>query len=464
MVFSSLGFIFVFLPFVFVIYQLLSLVNHNFLKNIWLVISSLFFYYLGNERDLWWLLSSVIVNYIFAYCIDYTEKRIIKKIFLGGSIALNLSVLVYFKFSGLFLENRNTIIPLGISFFTFQAISYTVDVYRDRRALRNPVDVALYITFFPQLIAGPIIRFNEIEKEIQNRKTKISDLAAGIRRFIIGVCKKVLLANTLGELADMVFGYKEWGNCSILFLWLGLISYSLQIYYDFSGYSDMAIGLGRMFGFHFAENFNYPYISKSLTDFWRRWHISLSRWFRDYLYIPIGGARCGIVRHIFNLFVVWLATSLWHGVDLTFLFWGMSYFLFIVCEKYIFKPENFKNKIYIILYRFFTMLMIILLWMVFRSESIISAGQMFLALFGCAGNAFIDKAFLFNLRSYLVPLISGIIFCVPIIPILENWSGFSILSKEIYSLIESVVLLFLFVVSIAYIAIGSYNPFLYFIF
>lgn len=291
MVFSSLGFIFVFLPFVFAIYQLLSLVNHNFLKNIWLVISSLFFYYLGNEKDLWWLLSSVIVNYIFAYCIDYTEKRIIKKIFLGGSIALNLSVLVYFKFSGLFTENRNTIIPLGISFFTFQAISYIVDVYRDKRALRNPIDVALYITFFPQLIAGPIIRFNEIEKEIQNRKTKVSDLTAGIRRFIIGVCKKVLLANMLGELADLVFGYKEWRNCSILFLWLGLISYSLQIYFDFSGYSDMAIGLGRMFGFHFAENFNYPYISKSLTDFWRRWHISLSRWFKDYLYIPLGGVR-----------------------------------------------------------------------------------------------------------------------------------------------------------------------------
>lgn len=285
-----------------------------------------------------------------------------------------------------------------------------------------------------------------------------------MRRFVIGLCKKVLLANTLGELADLVYAYENWEKASVLFLWLGVISYSLQIYYDFSGYSDMAIGLGKMFGFHFSENFNYPYISKSLTDFWRRWHISLSYWFRDYLYIPIGGARCGIVRHIFNLFIVWLATSVWHGMSFTFLFWGMSYFIFIVLEKYVFKPENFNKRLYSVLYRFFTLLMVALLWMVFRSESITVARRMFLALFGFYGNAFIDKAFLFNLRSYLFPIISAFIFCIPIVPLMENWSNGNRLYREIYTSIEGLLVAVLFIFTISYIIIGSYNPFLYFIF
>ena len=300
MLFTSLEFLLFFFPVALGVYLFLP---HR-ARNYWLFLVSLVFYAWGEPIFVLVMLFSIICNYFAALHIEELEiGSLLKKSFLALVICINLGILFVFKYMNFLTENlrawfptlqnniqqTNIVLPIGISFFTFQAISYIVDVYRDKRALRNPIDVALYITFFPQLIAGPIIRFNEIEKEIQNRKTKVSDLTAGIRRFIIGVCKKVLLANMLGELADLVFGYKEWRNCSILFLWLGLISYSLQIYFDFSGYSDMAIGLGRMFGFHFAENFNYPYISKSLTDFWRRWHISLSRWFKDYLYIPLGG-------------------------------------------------------------------------------------------------------------------------------------------------------------------------------
>lgn len=330
------------------------------------------------------------------------------------------------------------------------------------KALRNPFDMALYIVFFPQLIAGPIIRFKDFYKELLTRESKMEDMVEGMKRFTIGLCKKVLIANTIGELSDTVFGIEEYAGASVGFLWLGAIAYTIQIYYDFSGYSDMAIGLARIFGFHYKENFNYPYAASSITDFWRRWHISLSGWFRDYVFIPLGGSRCSKARTVRNLLVVWLLTGIWHGANWTFLLWGLSYFIFLVLEKMVIHPEKIKNKLLQIFYRVLIIIIVVLLWVIFRANSVERAMEYIVGMFGAYGQQLLGEDIAFNISSYYVPLLAGMGLSVP-------WFSISQVKRNprlygSFVLIQNLILVILFFVVTAYLLMGSYNPFLYYIF
>lgn len=324
MVFSSLHFLFFFLPVVLIGYFLIK----PKYSNAWLLLASLYFYYVGAKNYLKLLLLIIGIAYISGLFISLLKKKWMKKVCMTLSVLSMISVMAYYKYYDFVLDNfnnffhtsyplSNMVLPIGISFFVFQAISYVVDVYRGESYLKNPIDMALYISFFPQLIAGPIVRFHDIREYLgaEYRKIDFDNLAQGIWRFSIGLCKKVIIANNLGALSNIVFGVRNIYMYSILYTWLGAIAYTLQIYYDFSGYSDMAIGLGKIFGFEFQENFNYPYSAKSIKDFWRRWHISLSQFFRDYVYIPLGGNKCSKARWVFNMMVVWLLTGIWHGAS-----------------------------------------------------------------------------------------------------------------------------------------------------
>ena len=339
MVFSSSIFIFLFLPLVLLFYFIVP----DKYKNYVLLIFSIIFYLFGGPKYLLLLITVVLIDYIGAILIEKTNNR---KLFFVITIALNISILVFFKYTGFFLENINglfntsikiprIVLPIGISFYTFQAMSYVIDVYRKKVKLqKNFFTLLLYVSLFPQLVAGPIVRYETIEKQLSKRKTTFEDFCYGIERFILGLSKKVIIANQMGKLADSIFISN---NLTSPIAFLGGLAYMFQIYFDFSAYSDMAIGMGRMFGFKFLENFNFPYISKSITEFWRRWHISLSTWFKDYVYIPLGGNRKGIKRQIINMFIVWSLTGFWHGAEWNFIIWGIYYFIFLVLEKYVLK-------------------------------------------------------------------------------------------------------------------------------
>lgn len=334
MVFSSTIFTFLFLPSVLGLY---FIARDNY-KNYILLGASLLFYSYGEPRFVLIMVASIIVNYLFARGIDFYQGPSQRRILLAMAVMCNIGILYVFKYldfsitilNGLLRTDLKVLgirLPIGISFFTFQALSYVIDVYRRKVTVqKNPFYLALYISFFPQLVAGPIVRYITIAEQIEHRKTTFYDFGEGARRFMLGFCKKILLANNLAAAAARTFSITDLAASNPGYLWLGSICYSLQIYYDFSGYSDMAIGIGKMFGFHFEENFNYPYISKSVTEFWRRWHISLGQWFRDYIYFPLGGSRVNPGRHIFNLFVVWMLTGLWHGANYTFVAWGGGIF------------------------------------------------------------------------------------------------------------------------------------------
>ena len=351
MVFSSAIFLFAFLPIVLLLYCLAG----QRLKNGILLAASLLFYAYGEPKFVFVMLASIVLNYAFAMLIElpgYGSKRW-RRDWLLAALACNLGILFVFKYLNFFghmvgkalhidLQLPSIALPIGISFFTFQALSYVVDVYRGTtRVQRNPFSLALYISFFPQLIAGPIVRYSTIAEQIDDRKVTPEKLSQGVQRFIAGFCKKVLLANNVALVAEAAFDVH--GEKSVALLWVGSLAYTLQIFFDFCGYSDMAIGLGKMFGFEFEENFNYPYMAKSVTDFWHRWHISLSQWFRDYVYFPLGGSRVTPARHIFNLFVVWFLTGLWHGANYTFLAWGMMYFVMQLVEKFLVKPQRLNG-------------------------------------------------------------------------------------------------------------------------
>ena len=343
MLFSSSTFLFAFLPIVIFIYYVF-LRNHRNLQNIFLLIASLIFYAWGEVAFVFVMMLSIIANYFFGLFVSRAKNTNKKKLPLVLSIVFNLSILFVFKYLVFTLTNINALfganlaipniaLPIGISFFTFQAMSYVIDVYRGEEAQKSILNVGLYISFFPQLIAGPIVRYKTVAYQILHRKESFDDFSSGVCRFIIGMGKKVLLANSLAVVADAAFD-GDIANTSASFAWLGAIAYTMQIFFDFSGYSDMAIGLGKMFGFKFLENFDYPYISGSITEFWRRWHISLGSWFRDYVYFPLGGSRVKSKgRLIFNLFVVWLLTGIWHGANWTFIIWGLMYFVLLVIEK-----------------------------------------------------------------------------------------------------------------------------------
>ena len=341
-------------------------------------------------------------------------------------------------------------------------MSYVIDVYRGNgKVQKNPLDLGVYVAFFPQLIAGPIVRYETIAEQIDNRKENWTDFCEGLERFVIGMGKKVLLSNSLAIIADRGFNYIEYNDVSILMAWLGAVCYTLQIYYDFSGYSDMAIGLGKMFGFQFEENFNYPYVASSVTDFWRRWHISLSTWFRDYVYIPLGGSRVKPARHIFNLFVVWSLTGVWHGASWNFIWWGWFYFILLVFEKFTGIPEKVNSKAVKVIYRIFTIIMVTLGWVLFRAENLSQALLYMQKMFGVAGNHLIDDKALYILFDNKVILIISLICATPLIKkIGEVLNGKN--ERLSVSLLKYILLIAIFMLCLCAIAVSTYNPFIYF--
>lgn len=423
MVFSSMVFLCVFLPVTYVLHLVIPSVK---IKNIILVAASLVFYAYGEPVYVLCMIFSAVLNYFSAYCIGNSEK---KKLFLIINIILNLGVLVFFKYTGFLVEQLDLIfginipvpqitLPIGISFFTFQAMSYVIDVYRGNvKAQKNFGKVLLYISFFPQLIAGPIVKYHDINKEIDDRKVTADESALGLRRFICGLAKKVIIANTMGQAADVFFAADS-GDINIITAWIGALAYMMQIYYDFSGYSDMAIGLGRMFGFHFHENFLYPYGSASVKDFWRRWHISLSSWFKEYLYIPLGGNRKGRFRTCINKIIVFFFTGLWHGANWTFIVWGLFHGTFLLLEEYI----PFIKKFPKLILRFYTLLVVCIGFVIFRaddiSQGLFMIGNMF------SGVNMSDSALSLALSQltpwFIFAFVLAVIIAAPIKPVVEK--------------------------------------------
>ena len=466
MLFSSSSFLFFFLPIVIVIYYTI-LRKKRTLQNIFLFLASLLFYAWGEPAFVFVMLLSIVANYLFGlFVYNFKNNKIKSKVLLFISVLFNLSILFVFKYLAFVMENIRNLsgldlpvpeiaLPIGISFFTFQTMSYVIDVYRGEEVQKNPLNVGLYIAFFPQLIAGPIVRYETIANQIQNRKENFDDFSSGVCRFIIGLSKKVLLANTMAVVADSAFDGNI-NNISTSFAWLGAIAYTLQIFFDFSGYSDMAIGLGRMFGFKFLENFDYPYISSSITEFWRRWHISLGTWFRDYVYFPLGGSR---VKHksrlIFNLFVVWFLTGVWHGANWTFILWGLMYFVLLTIEKLtgFYKKDRFK-----ILKHIYTLFFVVLGWVLFRADNVTDAFTYIGAMFGSTG-VFVDSTAIYLTSENIVYFVFAIFISTPVIKMI--YRKYIVNSKFAKSIV-AIILLILFAVSITYIVKGTYNPFIYF--
>jgi len=475
MLFSSIVFLFYFFPAVFLLYYLLSF--SRLLQNLLLLIASLFFYAWGEPVYVLLMISSIIFNSLFGYIVDRIGNRSLKKAALIFDITVNIACLFVFKYLTFFIENVeragninlpdwNVSLPIGISFFTFQALSYVVDVYRGVTKAENPFYVGLYISFFPQLIAGPIIQYNTVADQIRNRKSDFNKISLGICRFTAGLGKKVLLSNAFAAVADNIFTWSAIGtdNYTVpaLLAWLGSISYSLQIYYDFSAYSDMAIGLGLIFGFKFGENFNYPYIADSIGEFWKRWHISLTDWFHDYVYFPLGGSRVKnkdfMVR---NMFIVWLLTGIWHGANWTFIFWGLMYFVVLLAERFFDIPSKLQNRF---LKHLYTLLIVNALWVVFRADDLYQAGIMFVNMLGLNRNGILsDKAFML-VRENLVFYILGIIFAMPVArdfnERLYNNQQSGVIKA--WSALYPVIMTLVFIISVSYLASGTYNPFIYF--
>ena len=466
MVFSSLSFLTVFLPIVLLVYMILP----RKFCNIWLLLSSLYFYYLGAGRLTILLLLVIVICYGGALVIARVQK---KKLAMASAVFLLIALLIYFKYTGFLIRNisavfnlniamREIILPLGLSFFIFQGISYVVDIYRGEKALKNPIDVALYISNFPQLVAGPIVRYGSVKMQLpyENRTRSLNNLAEGLWRFSIGLSKKVILANNLGGCCDIIFESDYVKTYSVSYAWLGAILFSLQIYFDFSGYSDMAIGLGKCFGFDYSENFNYPYMAGSVTEFWRRWHISLSSWFRDYVYIPLGGNRVSDVAWIKNMFVVWLLTGFWHGASWNYVIWGLGYFFILVLEKKILNPE--KRSIGIrVFYRIVTIIILISMWVIFRLQNIGDAMNYLGAMFGFYGNSFMDSTFVFQAKNISLILFFAMLFSTDYPAKLYNMLLSRCKARGIIMLLSTILMT---AISFGYIVSGGYNPFLYFIF
>lgn len=470
MLFSSTVFLYLFLPAVLVLYYTVCKFS-RVLQNVFLLAASLLFYAWGEPKFVLIMICSIIINWVFGLLIDKFDKNILlKRTILGIDVALNIGILFVYKYLNFTCDIFNRIfgikpnipeilLPIGISFFTFQAMSYVLDVYKKNAEVqKNLLYLGLYISFFPQLIAGPIVRYETVAEEIVNRRENLSDFCDGVERFIIGLAKKVLLANNFALLADKAFDTDIFvTDISVSFAWLCAIAYALQIFFDFSGYSDMAIGLGKMFGFHFLENFNFPYISTSVSEFWRRWHISLGTWFRDYLYFPLGGSRVSLPRNIFNLFVVWCLTGLWHGANFTFIAWGLMYFVLIAFEKTVGFEKKFKGKL-LPLRWVYTMLFVLLGWVIFRCPDIRTAIRYIMMMTGACGNAFSDGVFTGYLTQNAILLIIGIVVSTPIIKRIAGKMKGNIFCD----ILHIVLLCGIFVLSVAMLVSSSYNPFIYF--
>ncbi len=430
------------------------------------------------------MLLSIAANYVAGLTIDHFKDRPQARLFLGLAVAFNIGLLSVFKYANFIVDNLNILLgsfelptvalqpvhlPIGISFFTFQAMSYVIDIYRrDAVVQRNPADIGLYIALFPQLIAGPIVRFHDIAAQITHRRVRIQDFAEGVERFIIGLGKKVLIANQVAVISDQVFALKA-GALSPGIAWLGVLCYALQIYFDFSGYSDMAIGLGRMFGFRFLENFNYPYISTSVREFWRRWHISLSSWFRDYLYVPLGGNRQGALRTHFNLLTVFFLCGLWHGASWNFVVWGLLHGLFLIIERLGF--EKILVRLWAPLRHFYLLSVVMITWVFFRADTIPAAFGYLAVMFGQANGGTTPVALMQIGRDAQTAIIAGIIFSAPVFSWLNRFRQ-SVLSHRHRKMsmvfdgtagaVKTVGLSLILYVSILFISSGAYNPFIYF--
>lgn len=464
MVFSSTIFIFAFLPIVLLSYYILGKKVRNYV----LLLASLFFYAWGGVEYLKILIVSITINYIFGILIDKLRDDIIlKKVFLGIGIFLNLALLFYYKYYDFFMKNVNLtfntdfplkyiVLPIGISFFTFQGMSYIIDIYRkDGKVNKNPFSVALYISFFPQLVAGPIVKYKTVDDQIRNRKESIEYFSYGINRFVIGLAKKVIIADVLAAIADNIFT-QYYSGIDTPTAWIGAICYTFQIYYDFSGYSDMAIGLGYMFGFKFMENFNYPYISKSITEFWRRWHISLSTWFKEYLYIPLGGNRRGNVY--LNLFIVFLVTGIWHGADWSFVLWGLWHGLFILIERFI-RNKKWYINIPNIIKHIITMLIVILGWVLFRADNLEQAVGFIKTMFGFNNVSALTFEYIYFINKKLIFwIVMASIGSMPfIVNKLKKYNG-----RKSFEILATIGISILFVISIIFVVNSTYSPFIYF--
>lgn len=476
MVFASGTFIFIFLPVTLAGYWLIRNKSIN-IRNIYLLVMSVGFYLNSGLRQLILLAISILVNYFFALLISVTEqKKELRKMFLILAVIYNIGVLFVYKYltfvctEVLKLSQADTdsvpniLLPLGISFYTFQALSYVIDVYKNSDLVEKKiVNVALYISFFPQLIAGPIVRWNSIRDDLRVNTLGFSggQIDSGLQRFVIGLGKKVILANQMAIFADKAFYLQASGNLTTFFSWIGAIAYTLQIYYDFSGYSDMAIGLGRIFGFSFPENFNYPYISQNITEFWRRWHISLSSWFRDYVYIPLGGNRCSKKRIFFNLFVVWGMTGIWHGANYTFWLWGVSYFVLLVIEK-IFKAwiPNFPLKK--VIGHLYTMFFVVLLWVVFKADNMSVAIDYIGIMFGknASNSIYANGVTWLYFRNMIGFGLIAVIGCAPWKIVVDKMK--SKIAGCNFSIVRTVGILAIFIIACCMTLDGDYNPFVYF--
>jgi len=454
--FSSLTFLAVFLPVVLFIYY----ISKDKYRNYILLVASLLFYSWGEPKFVIIMLISIIFNYYFAILIDKFRNKIrVSKLILILSLIFNIGLLIFFKYSNFLITNLNYLLdlnisslkislPIGISFYTFQILSYVVDVYRNSVKVQNNICyLGAYISFFPQLIAGPIVRYSDIERQLRKRSVTLKKFSMGIKRFIIGLGKKVIIANNVAIIADSVFDSSSLANYGGFVLLLGTIAYTMQIYFDFSGYSDMAIGLGRMFGFEFLENFNYPYMSTSITDFWRRWHISLSSWFRDYIYIPLGGNRKGIFKLVRNIFIVWMLTGLWHGANWNYVIWGVYFGILLMIEK-LFLNKYF-NKFPVILRWCYAFILVNVGWIIFRVENFSNISLNF-TVEGLE-NFFANN---YNLINQIPFLILAFVLSFPIFPLLE--------SKIKNEYIINLVLIIIFVISICFLINNTYNPFIYF--
>lgn len=457
MVFSSIMFIFRFLPIALILYYLAP----KKLKNFVLLAVSMFFYAWGEVRYVPIMLITILANYGAGLLIrQNSEKRWVKNSAMAFALVVSLGQLLFFKYTNFFISNingllqtgipllENLTLPLGISFYTFQALSYTIDVYRGKvQAERNIIDFGAFVVLFPQLIAGPIVKYTDINRELKSRKISLEDIEEGIRVFLFGLAKKVLIANNIGALWTQV-EQMDYGAISTPLAWLGVLAFSLQIYFDFSGYSQMAIGLGRMLGFKFPQNFNFPYISRSITEFWRRWHITLSSWFREYIYIPLGGNRVSKPRMYLNLFLVWAATGFWHGASWNFILWGLFFFVFLVLEKAFLLQHLERSKV---LSRVYVLFLLLLGWALFAVTDMSQLGQLYTTMFSFKGG--VD--WLYYLRNYAVTIV---VACICSTPLIER------LYRKIQRVkwLDYTVLILLFLLCVAYLVDATYNPFLYF--
>lgn len=461
MLFSGIPFLFYFLPCVLLVYFIVPQKGRNAV----LLAASLFFYSWGEPKFLLFMVFSIVQGYVFARLIGRGRR---KKLFLTLSLVLSFALLGYCKYADFFIENFNAVtglslpllkiaLPIGISFYTFQIASYEIDVYRgDVAAQHNFIDFAAYVAMFPQLIAGPIVRYRDIAPQLKERTHSLEAAASGASRFAVGLGKKVLVANVL---AQLVSAYKASAEQTALYAWLYAIAFTLQIYFDFSGYSDMAIGLGRIFGFTFPENFRYPYIAKSITEFWRRWHMSLGTWFRDYLYIPLGGSRCSRIRHIFNILVVWMATGFWHGAAWNFVFWGLFYAVLLMAEKFFLLPALKKGRV---LPHVYVLLAVTLGFVLFDAASLKDALHQLGTLFGAGTVSGLGTEALYMLRSYGVVLALAVLGATPLPAMLWKKAQEAKSLASVLTVAEPLCTFALLALCTAFLVDGSFNPFLYF--